>query len=350
MRIGIVNDLPMVAEALRRVLTREASHEVAWVAANGAEAVQLCRQDTPTLILMDLLMPVMDGVEATRQIMSETPCAILLVTASIDANVPRVFEAMGYGALDAIDTPVLGLGDSGQGSTPLLRRIAALGKLINDDVTPHPLIGRTAPVPASRPSLVAIGASAGGPAAIAMILRGLPADFPAAVVVIQHVDEQFIPGMATWLQHYAAMPVLLAKEDDVPRQGAVLLAATGNHLTFKTPGRLGYTAEPRDYVYRPSVDVFFHSVAALWQGVAIGVLLTGMGRDGAQGLKALRDNGHYTIAQDQATSAVYGMPKAAAALGAAVDVLPLKSIASRLIDAVADQTHSESRGEGKPNV
>jgi two-component system, chemotaxis family, response regulator WspF len=337
MRIAIVNDLPMVAEALRRALTANTGHEIAWIALNGEEAVALCRQDTPALILMDLLMPGMDGVEATRRIMAETPCAILLVTASVDANTPLVFEAMGYGALDAVDTPVLGSGDPRQGGAILLHKIAALGKLIDDGQAPHPPIAQTAAM-GSRHNLVAIGASAGGPAAVATILGGLPADFPASVVVIQHVDEQFIPGMATWLQEQSAMPVLLAKEGDAPRAGTVLLAATGNHLLLKTPDRLGYTAHPREYVYRPSVDVFFHSVTEFWQGRAIGVLLTGMGRDGAQGLKALRNRGYYTIAQDQTTSAVYGMPKAAVALGAAVDILPLTRIAARLIEALADHT------------
>jgi two-component system, chemotaxis family, response regulator WspF len=336
MRIAIVNDLPMVAEALRRAVTYNTGYEIAWIARSGEEAVALCRQDTPTLILMDLLMPGMDGVEATRRIMAETPCAILLVTASVDANVPLVFEAMGYGALDAVDTPVLGSGDPRQGGAALLQKIAALGKLIKDVQAPHVPMTQTAAGSQSR--LVAIGASAGGPAAVATILQSLPADFPASVVIIQHVDEQFIPGMATWLQQQSAMPVLLAKENDTVRPGTVLLAATGNHLMLKTPDRLGYTAHPREYVYRPSVDVFFRSVTELWQGRAIGVLLTGMGRDGAQGLKTLRDRGHYTIAQDQTTSAVYGMPKAAVALGAAVDVLPLKRIAARLIEALADHT------------
>ena len=124
----------------------------------------------------------------------------------------------------------------------------------------------------------------------------------------------------------------VAAEGDRPTVGDVLLAGTNDHLTLKTADRLGYTAEPVDYVYRPSVDVFFHSACRLWRGDVVGVLLTGMGRDGALGLKALRDRGHYTIAQDQATSAVYGMPKAAATINAAVDILPAGRIASKLMD------------------
>jgi two-component system response regulator WspF len=179
-------------------------------------------------------------------------------------------------------------------------------------------------------SLVAIGASAGGPGALATVLGELPEDFPAAIVIIQHVDDHLAQNMASWLSEQCRLPVRLAHEGDRPEPGVVLLARSVDHLVLKTADRLGYTPEPRDYAYRPSVDEFFHSVARFWRSQAIGVLLTGMGRDGALGLKALRDQGRYTIAQDEQSSAVYGMPKAAAALGAAVDVLPSHQIAARL--------------------
>jgi chemotaxis response regulator CheB len=333
MRIGIVNDMPLALEALRRAVTSSGRHQIAWVAHNGAEAVERCRHDLPNLVLMDLLMPGMNGVEATRRIMTETPCPILVVTASVAAQVPHVFEAMGHGALDAVDVPALGRGDPHQGAAPLLHKIAIIGQLINDG---HAAKSGAAQIATTaRPWLVAIGASAGGPAAVATVLHGLPADFPASVVVVQHVDEEFVQGMATWLGKHSALPVLTAQEDDPLVPGTVLLAATSNHLILKSPDRLGYTREPKDYVHRPSVDVFFRSVSTLWRGDAVGVLLTGMGRDGALGLHALRTGGHYTIAQDRATSAVYGMPKAAIAIDAAVAILPLPLIAVRLIETVA---------------
>jgi two-component system response regulator WspF len=183
--------------------------------------------------------------------------------------------------------------------------------------------------------LIAIGASAGGPSVLAMILNALPRDLPAAVVIVQHVDRQFADGMADWLNHGTQLHVRVAVEGDRPTVGEVLLASTSDHLTFKTADHVGYSADPADYVYRPSVDVFFHSACRWWRGGIIGVLLSGMGRDGALGLKALRAAGHYTIAQDEATSAVYGMPKAAAAIDAAVDILPAERIAAKLIDALA---------------
>jgi chemotaxis response regulator CheB len=332
MRIGIANDLPTAAEALRRAVLLRRDNEVAWIARDGAEAVALCAKDTPDLILMDLIMPRMDGVEATRRIMASTPCAILIVTSSVGTNAQRAFEAMGHGAMDAVDTPALGAGDMRASAAPLLAtidRVARINATRNERLA---FAAEPKELPRVSPNgaLVAIGSSAGGPAALAKLLRALPTQFPAAIVIVQHVDEQFAIGMAEWLNQGSALPVRIAKEGDYPEGGTVLLAATHHHLTVKGHGRLGYSEEPFDQPYRPSVDVFFQSVARSWIGQAVGVLLTGMGRDGALGLKTLRDKGCHTIAQDQASSAVYGMPKAAVDLGAAIDVLSLDLIAPRL--------------------
>jgi two-component system response regulator WspF len=337
MRIAIVNDLPLAVEALKRAVALKAGHQVAWIARDGAEAVELCAKDTPDLVLMDLLMPGMDGVEATRRIMAGSPCAILVVTVSVGANAWRVFEAMGHGALDAVDTPALGTGDPRESAAPLLAKIDIIARLIVDRSggTQNPFASPgVTPRAARQNRLLAIGASAGGPAAVAKVLSGLPKNFPAAVVVVQHVDEQFAAGMAEWLSRDATLPVRVAVEGERPVPGTVLLAGTNDHLTLRPGEVLGYTPRPREYVYRPSVDVFFQSITRYWTGEAVGVLLTGMGRDGAVGLKALRNQGHYTIAQDQASCAVYGMPKAAATLHAAVDILPLDRIAAKVVAAL----------------
>lgn len=188
----------------------------------------------------------------------------------------------------------------------------------------------------AQPCLVAIGSSAGGPPALAVLLRGLPRNFSAAIIIVQHIDGRMAAGMADWLGHQCVLPVRVAAEGDRPAGGEVLIAATSDHLVLKSYDRLGYTSEPRELVYRPSVDVFFQSVRRRWRASAVGVLLSGMGRDGAVGLKELRQHGCHTIAQDEASSAVYGMPKAAAAISAAVEVLPMEHIAARLIEVCSD--------------
>lgn len=344
MKIGIVNDTPMAVEALLRTLDLRPEYEVIWTAVNGEEAVRCCAKQTPDVVLMDLIMPVMNGVEATRRIMASTPCAILIVTASTGTNSAQVFEAMGLGALDAVNTPQLGFGDHRAAAAPFLDKIALVGKLAADKMAVRSgsaektVVKTSAAASAARPAtqpgeqLVAVGASAGGPTALGIVLRGLPKDFPAAVIVVQHVDQHFASGMAEWLSNQCSLPVRVAREGDRPQPGVVLLAGTADHLKFKSPTQLGYSAQPTDHAYRPSVDVFFQSVSERWTGRAAGVLLTGMGKDGAQGLKALRTKGHHTIAQDRATSAVYGMPKAAATLDAAVDILPVSRIAPKLIE------------------
>ncbi|HLH53129.1 MAG TPA: chemotaxis response regulator protein-glutamate methylesterase [Verrucomicrobiae bacterium] len=330
MRIAIVNDSLMAAEAMRRIILDAAEHQIAWTASDGAEAVHHCLLDTPDLVLMDLIMPGTNGVQATRQIMARCPCAILIVTANVTDNCSAVFEAMGAGALDAVNTPVLQWPGSCKGDSDLLAKIETIRKLIGvGSMAPR----RNRPQPhAALPEgrLIAIGASAGGPAALARILDYLPQNFRSPVVIVQHVDAQFAPALASWLDNQTPLRVRLAQEGDVPGPGTILLARGDQHLVCAAQGRLAYSEQPSDSSYRPSVDVFLQSVHRNWPGEIIGVLLTGMGRDGAQGLLELRRNGHHTIAQNQASCAVYGMPKAAAELRAAVEILSLDQIALRL--------------------
>jgi two-component system response regulator WspF len=350
MRIAIVNDSVMAREVLRRVVLSAPGHEVAWQAADGAEALAQTRRDPPDLILMDLYMPGTDGVEATRRIMGECPCPILIVTATVSGHIGKVYEAMGYGALDAVDTPVLGAGGTVDGSLPLLRKLDIVSRLT----------GKSAPAAESSPTLpcsrtprldveplVVIGASTGGPFALAEILSRLPAALRAGVVIVQHVDSCFARGLGQWLTETVGRPVELAVEGSRPTAGRLWLSGTGDHLLLGEDQCLHYSVEPRSASYRPSVDVFFRSVACHWPQPGVGVLLTGMGRDGAEGLLELRRQGWQTIAQDEATSVIWGMPRAAVELGAARRVLPLSQIAAAIQElltvATGAQTESPPR-------
>lgn len=334
MKIGIVNDSVMASEVLRRIVSACPDHKLLWLAANGAEAVSRCQEALPDLVLMDLLMPVMDGVMATRRIMKNTPCAILIVTSSVTGNASLVFEAMGAGALDVVATPVLGQDNSTTETNELLRKIELIGKLIGcSPKKSRPRQPTGQPRPPSRrkdPTLIAIGASTGGPQALTAVLSHFPVDFPAAVVIIQHMDKKFTHGLASWLNQQVAMPVKVITEKERPYRGMVQVPCTDYHLILTNNGTLTYTEDPADNFYHPSVDVFFQSLSKNWHGKIIGVLLTGMGRDGAAGLLSLREEGHHTIAQDEASSIVYGMPKAAMQLDAAKEILPLNEIGPRL--------------------
>lgn len=348
MKIAIVNDVAMAAEALRRVVASTQEHQVLWIARTGLEAVRMCLDNRPDLILMDLNMPEMDGVEATRQIMEQSPCAILVVTGRPQDNVNQVFRALGAGALDVTATPVL-QGQAG-GDSELLAKIKTIGKLIRHSTEappPRPANGGERGDGAVQ-TLVAIGASTGGPSAVAKVLSGWTPPPGCAIVVVQHIDETFASHFAKWLDDQLAMPVRVIGEGDELVAGSVQIAKTNDHLLLDQNYRLRYDAAPRDYVYRPSVDVFFHCVAQHWRGDAVGILLTGMGRDGGDGLLAMRRAGKTTIAQDQASSAVYGMPRAAAELDAAQQILPLDKIGTSLRNRIGAKLNNG--WEPSPNL
>jgi two-component system response regulator WspF len=335
MRIAIVNDLALAREVLRRLIRSVPNYVVAWTAENGEEAVAKAAQDPPDIILMDLIMPVLDGVQATRRIMAASPCPILLVTSTVSGNFNMVYQAMGYGGLDAVNTPTLAPDGKVKDGEGILARIAKLTRQQQSQTVAAPLLQSLAfggeRKVAALP-IVAIGASTGGPDALSRVLQGLPQEFPAAVVIVQHIAADYATGLARWLQGSSRIPVKLVQNADELKPGMVHLAGTNDHLTLGTDQRFHYIADPVDNPYRPSVDVFFHSLAA-WPRPGVAVLLTGMGNDGAQGLLRLRQLGWHTIAQDQASCVVYGMPKAAAEIRASVEVLPL----DRISTAIAEQ-------------
>ena len=338
MRIAIVNDQPLAVEMMKRTLARVPAYSIAWIARDGIEAVRQCARDTPDLVLMDLFMPVLDGVEATRRIMQATPCAILIVTANVAESVSKVFAAMGAGALDAVSTPILD--ESETAPSPLLVKINMIQRLIapRQPRSPGTLAAQPAAAPLREP-LIVIGASTGGPAVLQTLLAALPRDFAAALVIVQHVDVQFAGELARWLGQSSQLPVNVARPGDRPQPAQVLVAATNDHLVLTARRQLDYQPEPVDYPYRPSVNVFFDSVARYWPQPGLGILLTGMGRDGAAGLLNLREAGWQTIAQDRDSCAVYGMPRAAYELGAAQKILPPDRISEAILGMAPAPRH-----------
>jgi chemotaxis response regulator CheB len=333
LRVGLVNDSPLAVEALRRTM-ENGGHTVAWVARNGVEAVEKCREQLPHVVLMDLHMPVMGGAEATRRIMAATPLPILIVTADTEAALEPAYEAMAAGALDLVATPTL-RASGVSGGNHLLDKLASVGRLARATlapVTPGAPVSRSTPpafvdaAPTQAP-LVILGASTGGPAALVDVLGGLPRGLAGGVVIVQHVDQHFAPGMARWLHERSGFPVELAEDGGHPEPGVAHVAATNDHLVLDTTGAYRYSEEPRSMPYRPSVDVFMRSVASCGKFTGAAGLLTGMGRDGAEGLLALKRAGWLTVAQDEASCVVYGMPKAAVELGAVIRVATLGEIA-----------------------
>ncbi len=333
MRIAIVNDTLTLIEILKHFVVNISEYQLAWIASNGIEAVKNCTLDTPDLILMDVVMPGMDGVEATRQIMKQCPCAILMVTASIEKYTAKVFEAMGYGALDAVNTPVFSE-EQKDISSSLHKKIATVARLIGKSSHRRsPLFAESTNSYQGKPlpPLIAIGASTGGPQALVTILSQFPPDINASVAIIQHINAEFALDFAKWLNQQVAIPVELATPGCFPEAGKAIVAGTNNHLVISPNLSFAYQSQHQDCLYHPSIDIFFKSLAKYWQGRGVGVILTGMGRDGAAGLKAMREKGWHTIAQNHQTCIVYGMPKAAIELKAAREVLSVEAIASQII-------------------
>ncbi len=335
MRIAIVNDLKLAQLALSRLVESADDGEIAWIAEDGVQAVSMCAADVPDLILMDLIMPNMDGVEATRCIMKASPCPILVVTATVEGNLSKVFHALGAGALDAVGGPTFAEDGTLANTEPVLRKMHAMRYLTQsapdvDTLRERSSSGAFPPpsLPAER--LVVIGASTGGPQAILDLIGGFSESFRPAVIVVQHLDVSFVPGFVSWLQSETGWPARAIEPGDAPASGTILVAASNDHLVMGLTRRLRYEEEPKEQVHRPSVDAFYDSLRRKWPTPGVAVLLTGMGRDGARGLRRLKERGWATLAQDEATSVVYGMPRAAVECGGAGAVVPIEQMGARV--------------------
>lgn len=343
LNIAIVNAVPESRQLLRSAVATCANWQVTWAAESAAEALIYCANALPDLILIDLQLPDISGVQLTCAIMATSPCAILIVASDVEAQPSRVFDAMAAGALDAVELPSTAGAEALVGKIRMVSRLLGRGRTAVSAHTPEPVKATLEQDPLGIPTLITIGASTGGPAALRELLSQLPADFAPALVIAQHLDMQFAAGMADWLASECRLPLRVARQGDRPLSGQVLLAASNDHLVLREDGTLAYSVEPREQPYRPSVDELFASAALHWPRTIIGVLLTGMGQDGARGLLALRRLGHHTFAQDKASSAVYGMPGTAAQWNAAVEQMNPSQIGAALV-RMASAANSAKRG------
>jgi two-component system, chemotaxis family, protein-glutamate methylesterase/glutaminase len=342
-RVLVVEDSATVRKRLLDILEAEPDFEVVGEAEDGKRAIELTQQLRPDVITMDMMLPLMSGLSATEYIMAHCPTPILVVSASINrGELFKIYEALAAGAVDVLEKPT-GLEPAGTWE----RRFIAMVKLVaRIRVITHPrarLTGLTRPrsevarapaeehQAAGRCNIVVIGASTGGPGAVLEILRCLPADFRIPLLLVLHINEPFGAAFADWLDGQTSRPVAYARDGAAvaAAAGQVVVAPGDRHMVVRD-GLLRLTRDPERHSCRPSVDVLFESVAAEYGASAVACLLTGMGRDGALGLLKIRQAGGFTIAQDEATSVVYGMPREAVLLGAAARVLPLGEIGARI--------------------
>ena len=337
LRVLVAEDSLTVRKRLCEVLAAAPDIEVVGEAADGREAIEICIALRPDVVTLDMMMPVMSGLAATEYIMAHCPTPILIVSASDNrGEVFKTYEALAAGALDAMDKP-----QADEIADEWERKLLSTVRLISKiKVITHPRArlasqGASALPPAtpSRGRVVAIGASTGGPGAVVRVLHGIPACFTVPILLVLHIGDPFAPALADWLDGQSAHRVRFISNGQPLNTPGVWLAPAGRHLVVEH-GRLELSDAPERHSCRPSVDVLFESVARECGAGAVACLLTGMGRDGADGLLRIRRAGGLTIAQDEASCVVYGMPREAALIGAAESILPLAQIGAAVASAV----------------
>lgn len=347
----IVEDSPVALTILKRILTSSPEVEIAGIARDGIEALELIPKVNPKVICTDLNMPKMGGLELIQRVMAEFPKPILVISSAVDQtrDAHNVFQLLQAGALDVFLKPSISLmSEYEKMQQDLISRIKVLAgvsvftihstrpKNTKLSAAVLPAQSRSPfPNPASgkffRPKVVAIGASTGGPQAFHTILKALPANFPLPILCVQHISEGFLAGFTNWLEATCPLRVEIAQSGDLPRPGTIYFAPDHCHLRLSAQGRFVTFRDAAVCGHRPSVTVLFQSVAAYYQQTTLGLLLTGMGRDGADGLLSILNAGGTTIAQNETSSIVFGMPREAIALGAAQHILSLDEIAPFLL-------------------
>ncbi len=336
-RVAIVHGSPSSIATMRRIVGGAPEYVLVFEAFDAGQMLRRIASHGVDLVLLSLeIAGVDEGESITR--LTEAGAKVLVVAGDHGREFAKVYAALERGAIDVVDLPSLDESGHPKGVEAFRAKLMSVRRLLGPSVV---RAGPNAPVekrqsvrPTSRLPLLAIGASTGGPNAIARVLADLPRPIDYAIVVVQHVDPAFSGTVASWIARASGVPVEAAHAGQRPTRGVALIASTSDHLRMLPDGTLRYTSEPADNPYRPSVDVFFESVAAHFKENVVGVLLTGMGRDGARGMKALRDLGLTTLAQDEKTSVVWGMPRAAYEEGGVTELLPIERIGPAAASAV----------------
>lgn len=337
----LVEDSATTRLFLTRLLESDPHIRVVGAVGDGQEALEFVARSHADVVLMDINMPRLDGFEATRIIMESHPLPIVICSATVNVNDTVItFHALEAGAIACVAKPT-GPDDT-QGAETLLRTIKLMSevKVVRRHARARaPAAGGAArTVRRSALPVVGIGASTGGPPVLQAILAGLPKDFPAPIAIVQHIASGFLAGMAQWLNQTTPLQIHVASHGLAMQPGHVYLAPDDFHMGVAAGGTIALSREAPDNHLRPSVSFLFRSLAEVCGPDAVGVLLTGMGRDGADALKTMRERGAVTIAQDRESSAVHGMPGAAIEIDAATHVLPAERIADTLVTLLHNRT------------
>lgn len=344
-KVLIVDDSKVCSTAIAAILNETPDIEVVGIAKDGEMGVELTKSLKPDLVIMDIFMPQMDGVEATKVIMQQCPTPIIVVSSPSNAKESNyVFEALEAGALTLIKKPIGFLEDGfGEVQRLLVQSVRALSSV-------HVVKRKAATIPSSiteltvdksmlKAKIVALGCSTGGPEALHNILSQLPGHFPIPIVITQHITKGFLPGLVKWLQSSSALSIHIAEDQQDLLPGSVYFAADEAHLLIQKnnfPKAVLDMSDPLDH-FKPSINKMFNSIATSYPGKAIGGILTGMGKDGVQGLLKMRQTGCVTFAQSEATSVIYGMPAAAIDLQATDCSIDLNKISKFLTTLLEGQ-------------